>query len=126
MDKELKPCPFCGCKEVEEERTGGDDLDYLSSVTICCTQCEAEITIFVGLKQTRSKEHGDKAIAEVYRQWNARAYEAEMQSLRAENERLLETLRQAKKLAGGSERDADIMDSQLCDIWYLCDKAIEL
>lgn len=63
MNKELKPCPFCGAEEIY--RT------YVKSHWVLCSRCGS--VGGSGLDE-----------AEAVKKWNARTYESELQSLRAE------------------------------------------
>lgn len=58
-----KPCPFCGCKEIEvlEERNWFPILGF----TVLCPDC--------GGMLTRYKDNTDQFMAEVIAAWNRRA-----------------------------------------------------
>lgn len=43
----LKPCPFCGSKDVEAFEQGGDDCPFHSAI-VRCFSCDAQSAQMVG------------------------------------------------------------------------------
>ena len=71
--KELKPCPFCGCKDIEIERVGTSR----ASCIVVCTECGCKL---------ESNETGAGML------WNTRAESAELATLREQVKVLREAL----------------------------------
>ena len=69
MDRKLKPCPFCGCKDIrkiEIEQYCGPWY-----FAICCTQCDALIKsrdLYLLNDEEKRKEY-----QEIDKKWNRRA-----------------------------------------------------
>ena len=70
---DLKPCPFCGCKDIEIERVGTSR----ASCIVVCTECGCKL---------ESNETG------AGRLWNTRAESAELATLREQVKVLREAL----------------------------------
>lgn len=57
-DSELKPCPFCGCDNIQKTSDGG-----CRKFTVYCTECPAEVTDY---------GWGDEAHQAAHDAWNRR------------------------------------------------------
>ncbi|AWK42624.1 MULTISPECIES: Lar family restriction alleviation protein [Photorhabdus] len=62
--KEIKPCPFCGSKDVGVFRQYEDDCPYRSSI-VRCFNCDAQTAQFINDDIRRQHEMAIKA-------WNKR------------------------------------------------------
>lgn len=73
-DKELKPCPFCGCsaKYVISERMNGDTTQNHRIICVNAIHCGAEMRTYIS---RHSKSYEDET-EQFIKRWNRRTDDA--------------------------------------------------